>query len=140
MKQVKVDIRKKSVNSIQDGLFWDCSRMRGAGGGGGGVKKALPSVKSVKHILQWWNLAVIPCLKKSQKIYESRDTSLVLCWHQQFFTGNQQILLDQKIQIKIAFWHIISNSLNFFWVFKYFFYKHGHNFDDVSKIVFSSSS
>ena len=120
--------------------FFGTAHGWGEQGGEGGGEKAVPSVKSVTHILHWWNLAVIPYLKKSQKIYESRDTSLVLCWHQQFFTGNQQILLYQKIQIKIAFWHIISNSLNFFWVFKYYFYKGGHNFDDVSKIVFSSSS
>ena len=36
---------------------------------------------------------VIPCLKKIQKIYESRDTHPEFCWHQHFFTGNQQILL-----------------------------------------------
>ena len=40
---------------------------------------------------------VIPYLKKIQKIYESRDTPLEFCWHQHFFTGNQQILLYQEI-------------------------------------------
>ena len=43
-----------------------------------------PSLKSVTHILQWWNMAVIPYLKKIQKLYESRDTPLELCWHQHF--------------------------------------------------------
>ena len=38
-------------NPIQDGLFWGCSRM------GGGCKKTPPCLKSVTHILQWWNLA-----------------------------------------------------------------------------------
>ena len=33
----------------------------------------------------------------------------------------------------IAFWYIISKSSNFFGVFKYFFNKHGNNFDDVIK-------
>ena len=42
---------------------------------------------------------VIPYPKKIQKIYESRDAPLDLCWHQHFFTGNQQILLYQEIQI-----------------------------------------
>ena len=56
-------------NPIQDGHFRGCSRM-----GGGG--KGLPSLKSVTHILQWWNLEVIPYLKKILKIYESRDTPL----------------------------------------------------------------
>ena len=43
--------------------------------------------------------AVIPYLKKTQKIHESRDTPRDFCWYQHFFTGNQQILLYQKIQI-----------------------------------------
>ena len=37
-------------NPIQDGHFRGCSRM-------GGVGEGLPSLKSVTHILQWWNLA-----------------------------------------------------------------------------------
>ena len=41
----------------------------------------------------------IPYPKKIQKIYESRDTPLEFCWHPHFFTGNQQILLYQEIQI-----------------------------------------
>ena len=41
----------------------------------------------------------IPYPKKIQKIYESRDTPLEFCWHQHFFTGNQQILRYQEIQI-----------------------------------------
>ena len=42
---------------------------------------------------------VIPYPNKIQKIYESRGTILEFCWHQHFFTGNQQILLYQEIQI-----------------------------------------
>ena len=42
---------------------------------------------------------VIPYLRKIQKIYKSCHTSLEFCWHQHFFTGNQQILLRQEIQI-----------------------------------------
>ena len=42
---------------------------------------------------------VMPYLRKIQKMYKSRDTSLDFCWHQHFFTGNQQILLHQEIQI-----------------------------------------
>ena len=37
--------------------------------------------------------AVLPYLKKIQKIYESRDKPLEFCWHQHFFTGNQHISL-----------------------------------------------
>ena len=64
---------------------------------------------------------VIPYLKKTQKSYESRDTPLEFCQHQHFFIGNQQILLYQKIQIQIAFLHIIYNLLTFFEFLKIFF-------------------
>ena len=83
---------------------------------------------------------VIPYLKKMQKLYESRDTPLEFCWHQHFFTGNQQILLYQEMQIYIPFRYTISNSSNFSWLFKDFFNKQGHNFDDVSKNGHSRSS
>ena len=42
---------------------------------------------------------VIPYLRKIQKMNKSRDISLEYCWHQHFFTGNQQVLLHQEIQI-----------------------------------------
>ena len=42
---------------------------------------------------------VIPYLKKIRKIYESRDLFLEFCLHQHFFSGNQQILLFQEIQM-----------------------------------------
>ena len=32
---------------------------------------------------------VRPYLKKTEKIYESRDTTSEFCWHQHFFTWNQ---------------------------------------------------
>ena len=37
--------------------------------------------------------------KKIQKIYKSCDTTLEFCWYHHFFTGNQQMLLYQKILI-----------------------------------------
>ena len=61
-------------------------------------------------------------------ISESRDTPLDFCWHQYFFTANQQVLL-------YVFWYVISNSFNLFRVFKDCFNKHGYNFDDVIKIA-----
>ena len=42
---------------------------------------------------------IVPYLKKIQKIYETRDTSLEFCWYQHFFTWNQQIFLYQERQI-----------------------------------------
>ena len=45
---------------------------------GGRGQKGPPSLKSVIHILQWWNL--IPYLKKIQNLYKSRETPLYFCW------------------------------------------------------------
>ena len=80
---------------------------------------------------------VIPYQKKIKKIHESHVTPLAFSWHQYFFTGNQQILLYQEIQIQITFWYIISISFKVFWVCKDCFNKHGYNFDDVSKKGYS---
>ena len=52
---------------------------------------------------------VRPYITEIQKVYEWRDTPLEFCWHQHFFTGNQQIFLYQEIEIYIAFWHIFEN-------------------------------
>ena len=41
-----------------------------------GGKSPPPSIKSVTHILQWWNFAVILYLRKIGNIYESRKTLL----------------------------------------------------------------
>ena len=48
--------------------------------------------------------AVIPYLKKIQKRNKQRDIPVEFCQHQHFFTGNQQLLLYQEIQIYIAFY------------------------------------
>ena len=66
---------------------------------------------------------VIPNPKKIQKIYESHDTPLSFCWHQHFFTKNQQILLYQEIQIPTTFWYINMILLIFFESFKIFLIK-----------------
>ena len=57
-------------------------------------KKGRPALKSVT---QTWHSYTL--FKKIQKIYESRDTSPDFCSHEHIFTGDQQILLYQKIQI-----------------------------------------
>ena len=69
---------------------------------------------------------VIRCLKKLQKINESRDMPRQLCWHQHLFTENQQILLCWEILIFLIFF-------KFFWVFKNCFNKHDYNFDNFSE-------
>ena len=81
------------ISAIQDGHFRGCSWM------GRGAKKAPLSNICHTYPAVMKLGTVIPYLKKIQKIYESRDTPLEFCWHQHFFTGNQQILLYQEIQI-----------------------------------------
>ena len=103
--------QKQTVTPIQDGLFWSCSWM------GGKKVPLLPKICNTYPIMMKLGTA-ITYLKKIETISESRDTSLVFCWHQYFFTGNQQILLYQEIKIWIALGYIISNSFNFSWVFK----------------------
>ena len=75
------------INPIQDGLFRGCSRM-------GLLPKTCHTYPTMMKLG-----TVILYPRKIQKIYESRDTLLEFCWHQHFFTGNQQILLYQEIQI-----------------------------------------
>ena len=111
----------------------------GAAHGWGMPRNPLPKIYRTYSTMMKLG-TIIPYLKKIQKIYESRDTPPEFCWHQFFFTGNQQILLYQEIQIKTAFWYIVSNSFNFSWFFKDFFNKPGYNFDDVSKNGYSRPS
>ena len=46
-------------------------------GGGEGKKAPLPKICHTHTMMKLGT--IIPCLKKSQKIHESRDTPLVLC-------------------------------------------------------------
>ena len=63
-----------------------------------------PPPKNPPHISyndETWYSYTLP--KENPKMYKSRDTSFEFCWHQHFFTGNQQILLHQEIHIYIGF-------------------------------------
>ena len=65
--------------------------------------KRPPSVKSVTHILQSWNLAVIPYLNKIQKIHESRDTRLEFSWPQHFLPEIHKFCYIKKYWYKLYF-------------------------------------
>ena len=56
-----------------------------------------------------------------------------------FFIRNEQFSLYFKIQTKLTFWYIFSNSFDFYWVFIGFCNQRDYNFDDVSKIGYSRS-
>ena len=122
------------VNPIQDGLFRGCSRRKG-----GVLFALLPKTCHTYPTIIKLD-TVIPYLRKTKKVYKSRDTSLEFCWHLHFFTRNQQIWLHQEIQVQIGFWYIIYNYFNFSWALKKFFNKHGYNFDDISKNGYSRPS
>ena len=79
-------------NPIQMSLFWTAHGWRK------GEKTLHPKVCHIYPAVMKLG-AVVPYLKKIQKICESRDSPLEFRWHQYFFTGNQQILLYQDIQI-----------------------------------------
>ena len=87
------EISNNYFNPIQDGLFRDCSRI-----GGGAFLPPLPKIRHTYPTAMKLG-TVISYLRKIQKMYKSRDTSLEFCWHQHFFTGNQQTLLHQGIHI-----------------------------------------
>ena len=84
---------QRRINPIQDGLFRGCSRMMG-GLFGPPLLKICHTYSTMMKLGR-----VIPYPRKTQKIYKSRDTSLEFCWHQHFFTRNQQILLQQEIRV-----------------------------------------
>ena len=67
---------RKTFNPIQDEPFWGCSWMRG--GGGVGQKAPLPKICHTYPTKMKLGI-IIPYLKKTQKIYESCDTSLEFC-------------------------------------------------------------
>ena len=80
----------------------------GGGGGGGGEQKSSTDSNICHTYPTMMKLGtVIPCIKKIQNICKSSDTALEFCWHDHFFTVNQQILLYKEIQKKY-------NSFNFF--------------------------
>ena len=91
-----------TFNPVQDGIFLGCSRM------GGGIAKRphLPKICCTYPTMMKHG-TVIPYLKEIQ------NTPLYFCWHQHFFTGNQQILLYQGIQIQIPFRCILLILLTF---------------------------
>ena len=98
------------INLFRMGIF-------GAAHGWGRAKSPPPSsLKSVTQILQWWNLAIIPYLKKIQKIYESRDTRKVMKKKKIGKKKKQKLIIKKNnnipwVQLTSAFFH--QKSANF---------------------------
>ena len=71
--------RESKFNPIQDGLFWGCSGMVGGQNGS-------PSLKSVTHILQWWNLAKLYLTERRSKKYVNHVTYPLSSVHTSIFS------------------------------------------------------
>ena len=84
-------ISKMKLNPIQDGPFRGCSRM-------GSQKGPLSKICHIYPTLMKID-TVISSLNKIQKIHKSLDTLLEFCWHQCFFTEDQQLLVYQEIHV-----------------------------------------
>ena len=103
-------------------------------------KKVSPSL-NLSHISynhETWHSYTLP--KEDPK-------NIWITWHTSSFLLTSAFshwkfasLLFQEIQIQIPFWSIISNSFNYFWVFKDCFNKNGYSFDYVSKNSYSRHS
>ena len=59
-----------------------------------------------------WHSHTLP--REDPKNIESSDTPLEFCWHQDFFTRSQQILLYQEILIQNALFLLFLILLTFF--------------------------
>ena len=77
------------INPIQHGPFLSCSWM------GGGGKKPYPTMMKLG--------TVIPYLRKTQKIYESCDTPLELCWYQHFSSEISKFCYIRKYKYRLYF-------------------------------------
>ena len=128
--------RTPFLDPMQDGLFCGCSRMAGGGGG----QKGLHPLKFATHILQWWNLASYTLHKKEPKnIWITWHTPCVVLTSAFFHRKSANLAIFKNTDIDC----ILAHNLRFFKLFlslRRFFNKHGYNFDNVSKIGFSSAS
>ena len=87
-----------NLSTIQDGPFWGCSRMRGRP-----KRLIVPKICHTYPTMMTLG-TIIPYLKKIQtNIWITWRTPWVLL-ASVFFSENQQILLNEKMQISIAFW------------------------------------
>ena len=108
--------------------------------GWGGGQKGLHSLKFATHILQWWNLASYTLHKKEPKnIWITWHTPCVVLTSAFFHRKSANLAIFKNTDIDC----ILAHNLRFFKLFlslRRFFNKHGYNFDNVSKIGFSSAS
>ena len=74
--------------------------------------------------------AVIPYLKKIQRMHKTRDTPLISADISDFLPEISKFCYIKKCRYRL---HFCTEFLNFFGVYKDCFNKYGYNFDDASK-------
>ena len=90
-----------------------------AGGGGRAKRPRSQNLPDTFYKCETWHSYTLP--KEDPKKYMNHVThSLSSADISIFSVQISKFCYIIKIQIKIAFWYIISNSFNFFWVFKDF--------------------
>ena len=101
--------------------------------GWGRAKRPSPSLKSVTHILQWWNLAQLYLTQRRSKKYMNHVTHPLSSADISIFSPEiSKFCYIKKCRYRLHFGPQF-NFFNFCWVFKDFLNKTGYNFDDVSK-------
>ena len=95
------------------------------GCGGRGRAKRAPSLESVTHILQWWNLTQLYLAQRRSKKYMNHATHLLSLLTSAFFHRKSvNFAISRNTDIDCILIHI-SIYFNFSWVFIDCYNKHG---------------
>ena len=120
-------------NPIWNGPFRGCTRMEGA--------KKVPVLKICHTYPTTLKYGTdIPYLQKIKKYINHVMRLLNSANISIFLPEISNFCYIKKYRYRLQFKYIISCSINFYWVFKDLFNKHGCHLDDVSKIDHSRSS
>ena len=104
------------------------------------VDKKGPFLKAITYVLQWWNLVVIPYLKKIKKIYINHVIQPLSSVDNSIFSSEvNNFCYIKKCRYRLHF-NTYLILLTLFWIFKGCFSKHGCNFGDVSKFDYPRPS
>ena len=116
MQQFQIILHKSNLTDlIQDGSFRGCSRTAES------QKDLIPKTSHTYPTMMKLS-TVIPYLKKTQKyinhVTHHRSSAEINI----FSPGISKSCYIKKYRLYISFWYIISNSFNFFWQNKVFFW------------------
>ena len=112
------------------GLFWGCSLL-------GGKKPSPQNLSRLSYNDETWLSYTLP-KENSKNLWITWHTFCVLLTSAFLYQKLGNLALSRNTDIDCIL--VVSNSFNFFWVFKDWSSKHGYNFDDVSKNGYSRPS